>query len=97
MPNTPEPILTNVEDLSDLPPLLEGDVSEPETPTPPQQVYVTYWANAPHPAPTVVSMSCINEHEECVVVPVPVNAVEKPIVRMKTDNTGVQFTRQNNF
>ena len=93
MPNTPIP--NNVEDFSDLPPLLEEDVSE--TPTPPQQVFVTYWANAPHPAPTVVSMSYINEHGECLFVPVPVNAVERPIVRMITDNTGVQFRRQTNF
>ena len=97
MPKTPEPIPNNVEDFSDLPALLDSEEDISETPTPPQQVYVTYWANAPHPAPTVVSMSYINEHGECVVVPVPVNAVERPIVRMITDNTGVQFRRQTNF
>ena len=91
MPNTPIP--NNVEDFSDLPPLLEEDVSE--TPTPPQQVFVTYWANAPSPAPTVISISYIDEHGECVVV--PVNAAERPILpQLITDNIGVQFRRHSN-
>ena len=89
MSNTPIP--NNVEDFLDLPPLLEEDVSE--TPTPPQQVFVTYWANAPTPA-IVISISYIDEHGECVVV--PVNAAERPIVRMITDNIGVQFRRHTN-
>ena len=93
MPNTPiNPNIVNVEDFSDLPPLLEEDVSE--TPTPPQQVFVTYWANAPSPAPTVISISYIDEHGECVVV--PVNAAERPILTMITDNIGVQFRRHSN-
>ena len=82
MPNTPEPNPTNVDetDFSDLSPLVED--SDSETTTPPQQVFVTYCTNAPHPAPTAVSMSYINENGDCVVVPVPVNAVEQPVVRI---------------
>ena len=94
MPNTPtNPNIVNVEDFSDLPPLLEEDVSE--MPTLPQQVFVTYWANAPSPAPTVISISYIDEHGECVVV--PVNAAERPILpQLITDNIGVQFRRHSN-
>ena len=99
MPNTPEPTPTNDEtDYSDLPPLVDED-SDSESPTPPQHVFVTYWANAMHPPPTVVSISHINENGECVVVPIPVNAEEQPVLTMRNDNIGVPFRslRQNNY
>ena len=97
MPNTtPQPNPANVDgsDVSDLPPLVDQE-SEPEPTSPPQQVFVTYWANAPHPPRTVVSISYIIENGKCVVVPVLVNVVEQPVLRMIIDNCGVQFRRQN--
>ena len=96
MQPTPETNPTYDEtDYSDLPPLV--DDSDSESTTPPQQVFVTYWANAPHPPPTVVSISYINENGECVVVPITVNAAERPVLTIRNDNIGVQFRRHNNF
>ena len=97
MPNTLEPNSTNFDktDFLNLPQLFKQN-SDSEASTPLQQVLGTYWANALHPSPTVVSISYIIENGECVVVPVPVNAVERPVLRMITNNSGVQFRRHNN-
>ena len=94
----PTPETTPTIDETDLPELVdeESDIVLEST-APPQQVFVTYWANAPHHPPTVVSISYINENGECVVFPIPVNAAERPMLNMINDNIGVPFRRQNNF
>ena len=99
MQPTPETTPTIDEtDYSDLPALVDEDSEIVlESTAPPQQVFVTYWANAPHHPPTVVSISYINENGECVVLPIPVNAAERPVLNMRNDNIGVPFRRLNNF
>ena len=83
----PTPETTPTIDETDLPELVdeESDIVLEST-APPQQVFVTYWANAPHHPPTVVSISYINENGECVV-----------LLNMINDNIRVQFRRHNNF
>ena len=91
VPADQEPIET--EDLSDMPPLID---SEPNLNLPLPQVYVQYWANAPHHAPVIISVSYITDNGVWVVLPAVQNDPAQLPVRMITDNIGEQFRRNSN-
>ena len=72
-----------------LAPLIDSNPNPNVLPQP--QVFVQYWADSPHPAPVIVSISYITDNGEWVVFPVVQNELEQPSVRMITDNIGAQF------